>query len=120
MSDKEDEFLKGIQSTDRRTQLETLRDLVAHQLTANRCSECKTIEIRQSDIAALVLRLQKILDELESIPEQTAEKTPTQQIQERVAKKAAGMAGNVVYPFGTKEAPRRKGIGRRPSVKGDD
>lgn len=117
MSEKEDAFLKGIQSTDRRTQLETLRDLVAHQLTANRCQKCKTIEIRQSDIAALVLRLQKILDELDEIPEHVEQKTESEKLAERVAKKAVG--GNVIHPFGTKEAPRRKGVGRRGTFKGD-
>lgn len=116
----EGKFLEGIQSKDRRTQLETMRDLVAHELTAHRCNSCESIRMRTSDTAALVLRLQKILEELANIPEKSEQKSEYEKIQERVANKvASGEHSNVVYPFGTKNAPRRQG-GRRKPVKGDD
>lgn len=122
MSDKKEKFLDGIKSTNRRTQLETLRDLVAHQLMSTKCRGCESIAMRQSDVASLVLRLQKILEEIDELPVVSTKKTETEMIAERVARKAAGgeIGGNVVYPFGTKEAPRRKGVGRRPTIKGDD
>lgn len=113
----EDDFLKGIQSSDRRTQLETMRDKVAQVLNANKCSKCTSIQMRAGDIASLMLRLQKILEELDTIPPKTEEKTDFQKIKESAAKKVSN--GNVVYPFGTKEAPRRQG-GRRDRFKPGD
>lgn len=115
--DDDDEFIKGIKSSDRRTQLETLRDKVAHELSVNRCKSCDALKIRASDTAALVLRLQKIMEELAAIPEKNETKSEYEQIQESVASKVSG--GNVVYPFATKNAPRRQG-GRRKSIKPGD
>lgn len=57
-----------IQSEDRRRALVALRDYLVHELSGHRCSRCEMSQLKTGDTAALVLRLQKILDDIESIP----------------------------------------------------
>jgi hypothetical protein len=56
-----------------RDKLIALRDYVAHELEANRCSKCFNSQLRTGDTAALVLRLKAILDDIESLPDPNAE-----------------------------------------------
>lgn len=108
------DFEEGIKSKNRRTQLEALRDLVTHELTVHRCKTCQAMQLRTGDTAALVLRLQKILEELAQIPEQQAEQSEYEKIQAQVAAKvASGGTNNVVFPFGSKSSPRRQGARRK-------
>lgn len=105
----EEDFMKALQSSDRRTQLEALRDLVAHELSVNRCEKCEAIRIRASDTAALVLRLQKILEELAALPLPGAMISPVDAL-----KQQAAVGGNVIpMSMGTKNAPRQQGGRRR-------
>lgn len=105
----EEDFMKALQSSDRRVQLEALRDLVAHELSVNRCEKCQAIRIRASDTAALVLRLQKILEELDALPLPGAKISPVEAL-----KQATAVGGdNVVSMMGTKSASRQQGGRRR-------
>jgi hypothetical protein len=58
------EAVKG----DRRSQLTALRDYLAHELEGNRCNNCRMSQLRTGDTAALVLRLQNILKEIDELP----------------------------------------------------
>jgi hypothetical protein len=58
------EAVKG----DRRTQLEAIRDYLAHELEGNRCNTCRMSQLRTGDTAALVLRLSAILKEVDELP----------------------------------------------------
>lgn len=63
------EFIDAIESDDVRRQLVALRDLVAHELDVHRCKDCTALKLRTGDTAALVLRLQTIIREIEAMPE---------------------------------------------------
>lgn len=58
------EAVKG----DRRAQLEAIRDYIAHELEGNLCNTCKNSRLRTGDQASLILRLQTVLAELDSLP----------------------------------------------------
>jgi hypothetical protein len=60
------EAVKG----DRRTQLEAIRDHIAHELEANLCKTCENSRLRTGDQASLILRLQTVLAEIEALPEE--------------------------------------------------
>lgn len=62
------DFERAIAGEDEREQLEALRDLLAHELAGNRCKSCRMSQMRQSDLAALSLRLQKVLEALRALP----------------------------------------------------
>lgn len=63
------EFIAAIKSDDVLRQLVALRDLVAHELDVARCPDCTALKMRAGDTAALVLRLQTIIREIEAMPE---------------------------------------------------
>lgn len=63
------DFIAAIESDDVRRQLVALRDLVAHELDVTRCDKCTALKLRTGDTAALVLRLQTIIREIEAMPE---------------------------------------------------
>lgn len=56
-----------------RDKLIGLRDYVAHELEANRCSKCFNSQLRTGDTAALVLRLRAILEDIEGLPDPNAD-----------------------------------------------
>lgn len=58
------EAVKG----DRRTQLEAIRDYIAHELEGNLCNTCANSRLRTGDQASLILRLQTVLGEIDSLP----------------------------------------------------
>lgn len=60
------EAVKG----DRHEQLEAIRDYIARELEANLCSSCRNSRLRTGDQAALILRLQTVLAELDGLPKQ--------------------------------------------------
>jgi hypothetical protein len=62
------DFGEAIRSTNRRAQLEALRDFLVHELEVARCNTCLASKLRTGDTAALVLRLQKVLEEIEALP----------------------------------------------------
>lgn len=76
MSDKEvdgefepqSSLVEAVASGDSRESLVALRDYVAHELEGNRCSKCRASQLRTGDTAALVLRLQKIIEDIQALP----------------------------------------------------
>lgn len=58
-----------MKSGDRRTSLLALRDYLIHELTGHRCDRCEMSQLKTGDTASLVLRLQKVLEEIAEIPE---------------------------------------------------
>lgn len=74
-----------IASGDLRRQLVALRDYVAHELEANRCRTCQMSQLRTGDTAALVLRLQKINEEIAALPPESGEVSPLDELRARRA-----------------------------------
>lgn len=64
----EDVDLTEAVKQDRRTQLEAVRDYLAHELEGNRCNSCRMSQLRTGDTAALVLRLMAVLEAIEGLP----------------------------------------------------
>jgi hypothetical protein len=64
----EDVDLTEAVKKDRRTQLEAIRDYLAHELEGNRCNQCRISQLRTGDTAALVLRLTNILADIDGLP----------------------------------------------------
>lgn len=90
----------AVKSGDRRVSLVAIRDLIAHELEGKRCKSCEMLQIRTGETAALVLRLTKVLEELESLPESTGQKSELDKLRER--KKLAPA------PASGKSAPRQQ------------
>lgn len=115
MADKK--FTDEIESDDERRQLIALRDFVAHELEGNRCNTCMMSKLRTGDTAALVLRLQKIIEDIRALPPENAEGKVTrlESIRGRRGPSGAPEAeGSRVAQLGYKSSPRRQG-GRTPS-----
>jgi hypothetical protein len=53
---------------EKRVWLEAIRDYIAHELEANQCKSCKASKLRTGDQSSLILRLQTVLEEIESLP----------------------------------------------------
>lgn len=64
---------EAVRDGDYRKSLIALRDYVAHELEGNRCKTCAMSQLRTGDTAALVLRLQKIIEDIEALPDPNAE-----------------------------------------------
>lgn len=62
------DFGDSVKSKDRRVQLEAIRDYLVNELEVNRCNTCTASKLRTGDTAALVLRLMKVLEEIEDLP----------------------------------------------------
>lgn len=56
-----------------RDSLIAMRDFVAHELEGNRCKTCRMSQMRTGELSALVLRLQKLIEDIEAIPDPNAE-----------------------------------------------
>lgn len=100
-----DKFIEAIASKDRRTQLEGIRDYLSHELSANRCKACQSSMLRTGDQAALVLRLMKVLEDLEGISDVGDEKSELEKLREGDDDVVVGITE---YKFGTKNAPRTR------------
>ena len=72
----EDVDLTEAVKQDRRTQLESIRDYLAHELEGNRCNQCRMSQLRTGDTAALILRLTKVLEEIDALPREDGKVTP--------------------------------------------
>lgn len=110
--------LSTIKDGNYRDSLVALRDYLIAQLERNCCTECGFASHSAAEIAALTLRLHKVLTELEQLgPEPTKKLSGVAAIQAR----RGGVVdddsetGSDTSSFGTKKAPRRQG-GRRPRV----
>lgn len=112
------QLVREVQSGDMRRALEALRDYVVHELDGHRCKQCEMSKLKTGDTAALVLRLQKILEDIESLAEDERQKSET-------ADKTAsggGLAGirqlravGEDQALGSKSSPRTQGGPRRRS-----
>jgi len=117
-------FTDIISKGDTRESLVALRDYVAHELEGNRCPKCAMSQLRTGDTAALVLRLQKIIEDIEKLPpEQDVEAeaaagvvnlaTILNRIDDDDADGASVPEDSRGSKLGSKNAPRRQG-GRQP------
>jgi hypothetical protein len=97
-----------VKSGDRRASLIALRDYLAHELEVHRCDRCKAFQLRTGDTAALVLRLQKVMEEIEAMPDTNAEVTELDLI--RARRNGTSATSNIQSSgLGTKNGPRRQG-----------
>jgi hypothetical protein len=104
-----DSLEEAVKSGDRRVALYAIRDYLAHELEGNRCRTCAMSQLRTGDTAALVLRLTKVLEEIEALPPEGQEETGLDRIRGK-----AKLAAVTDLPLkGTKNAPRQQG-GRAP------
>jgi hypothetical protein len=109
MSDDDDDkkpvmntdFMDEIRSNDHRRQLVAMRDLMAQELDGNRCRSCQMLQMRSGEIAALVLRLQKVIEELKALPVANPDGSQSMSRLDEIRARR-----------GTKSDPRRQG-GRR-------
>lgn len=85
---------EAVSKNDYRESLIALRDYVAHELEGNRCKTCAMSQLRTGDTAALVLRLQKIIEDIQAIPDPNAEGDELDAIRKRKASRAPE-AGNI-------------------------
>lgn len=58
---------------DYRESLMAMRDFVAHELEGNRCKNCYMTQMRTGELSALVLRLQKLIEDIAAIPDKDEE-----------------------------------------------
>lgn len=68
-----DDLEQIVKKGDYRQSLIALRDYVAHELEGNRCKTCSMSQLRTGDTASLVLRLQKIIEDIRAIPDPNEE-----------------------------------------------
>jgi hypothetical protein len=68
-----DDLENIVKQGDYRESLIALRDYVAHELQGNRCNTCRMSQLRTGDTASLVLRLQKIIEDIRAIPDPNEE-----------------------------------------------
>ena len=104
---------------DRRTQLEAIRDYIAHQLEGELCKTCLMSRLRTGDQAALILRLQQVLAELGALPGEGTV-SDLDEIRLRLASRPGKTSASTDVPLTGKSAPRRNGTnrpggGRRPA-----
>lgn len=100
------DLTEAVKDKDRRVQLEAIRDWLASQLEGSMCKSCDASRLRTGDQAALILRLTKVLEELDELPEAKSEKSKYEMIQERVQGQAS--VTQIHSPLGTKNAPRQQ------------
>jgi hypothetical protein len=101
---------EAVKSGDRRRSLVALRDYLAHELEANLCNTCLNSRLRTGDTAALVLRLTKVMEEIDAIPEHSGEVSDLDAIRAR----RNGTPASPDKPRSPQSVERRQG-GRRPS-----
>src|SRR5574337_369712 len=105
------EELQNAVKGSRRQQLEAIRDYIAHELEANLCSTCRNSRLRTGDQASLILRLQDVLKELDSLgdPEKVNRLAAVRSINSR----DGGAAPSAELPAAGESKQRRTGS-RRP------
>lgn len=107
---EETEFEGEIQSGEYRRSLVALRNLIAHELAAKRCKQCEMLQLRTGDIAALALRLQKVIEDLNKLPSEDVEVSTLDELRARRDSDST----DTPHLLGSKGAQRRQG-GRRTS-----
>jgi hypothetical protein len=109
-----------VKSGDMRRALIAIRDYLVQELDVNRCSSCMASKLKTGDTAALVLRLQKVLEEIASLADpNSVEEDPVKRAQEKYAAASGGASvTDITSNLGTKRAPRLQG-GKRFRTKLD-
>jgi hypothetical protein len=113
---------EAIASGNTRLSLTALRDYVAHELEGNRCDRCRMSQLKTGDTAALVLRLQKLIEDLKALgPEQNLAEEQKKGVTNLASIRNARPSDRPTEApdtpradLGTKAAPRRQG-GRKKS-----
>lgn len=100
-------FLEKITSGNQRQVLDAMIEFVARELSGNRCSKCMNSNMKSSDLASLVLRLQKLIEDRDAIPEEGAEQSQIDKMKE--ARNAGASVTALPGTLGTKKAPRQQG-----------
>lgn len=103
--------------------LVALRDFIAYELDGNRCSKCHMSQMRTGDIASLVLRLQKLIEEIAELQRAQGPSSSGASREDDLAalRKRRGSAGNSDSAnsrdagLGSKAAPRQQN-GRKPRI----
>jgi len=107
------DLVEEVQSGDMRRALVAIRDYVVHELDGNRCSKCSMSQLKTGDTAALILRLQKILEEIANLPaEKTGEDDGPEELTGLARIRALRAVGDD-EPMGSKKSPRTQGGPRR-------
>lgn len=81
---------EAIKTGDRRVQLLAIRDYLTHELEVNRCNTCMASKLRTGDTAALVLRLMKVLEEIDELPRKDGKVTELDALRARRADRTPG------------------------------
>lgn len=111
------DLITEVESGDTLRSLIALRDYVAHELQGNRCKTCEMSKLRTGDTAALVLRLQKIIEDVAVL--QPAKPNPEGVVTLADIRNRRSSPGGPTPEtpghtgLGSKAAPRRQG-GRQP------
>lgn len=95
---EEQNFGDAVKSSDRRTQLHAIRDYLTHELEVNRCNTCMASKLRTGDTAALVLRLMKVLEEIDELPREDGEVTELDRLRARRAHRTPGSTDTAPPP----------------------
>lgn len=106
-----EKFEDEIESGDYRRSLIAMRDLVAHELSGKRCKSCEMLQMRSGETAALVLRLQKIIEDIDKLPNENGEVSKLDELRAKRENRDSDPSGPA-YLLGSKSAQRRYG-GRR-------
>jgi hypothetical protein len=102
---------EAVKTGDLRIQLTAMRDYIAHQLEANLCKTCLNSRLRTGDQASLLLRLEKVIEQIAGLPEESEVVNPIDEIRNRRLRRQADQPDG--RELGTKSAERRTGP-RRP------
>jgi hypothetical protein len=101
------DFRDAVTKGTMREALDALIALAAHELSGNRCSKCQMSQMKTGDIASLMLRTQKLLEERNAIPEPGEEKSQIEKMKE--ARNAGASVTALPGTLGTKKGPRQQG-----------
>jgi predicted RNase H-like HicB family nuclease len=87
-----------VKKGDTRESLIAMRDFVAHELEGNRCKMCHMAQMRTGELSALVLRLQKLIEDIAAIPDPNAGEEVDELEQLRNRKSASTPGANAAAP----------------------
>lgn len=122
MSDEQKDLVTEVVSGDHLRALNALLRYVIHELEGNRCHACEMSKLRTGDTAALVLRAQKLIEEITALQPDEVDEGGGLSLAEILNRRDSPRISNPAVDddsqLGTKAAPRRQG-GRRPSVRSD-
>lgn len=124
MSDGEGQtnLVDEVHSEDMVRSLEALLGYVVHELEGNRCKTCQMSQLRTGDTAALVLRAQKLLEDISAL-KPTAKSAEGVLSLDDIRNRRNASRGSIpkvddISKLGTKAATRQQG-GRQPRFRGD-